>query len=218
MIELIFIGASTGFHEVDEIVYAINRLRPTYKFVGILDDNANVQNTSLRGIPVIGTLSEARKYKGAKFVFGIGSLKTRLLRKKILETTGLKETDFESIIHPSAVIDRTAKVGPGCIFHTGVCIGNNAEIGAFTVIAVNTAVGPYVKIAEFAMITSLVVVLTGAKIGKMSFIGSHSLITENVEIGDNVMVGVGTIVSRNLGDGLFVLGNPMRVISKTETK
>lgn len=218
MTSLVFLGASTAFYEVDEIVFAINKVKPTFKFIGILDDNPAVQGTNMRGIPVLGTLSDAHKFPDAKFIFGIGSLKTRLIREQILNKTGLKADDFVSVIHPSAVIDRTAKIAPGCIIHPGVCVGNDAVIESFSIIAVNSAVAPYVKIGAFSMITSLVVVLTGAEVGKMTFIGSHSLITENVKVGDYAMVGVGTIVSRNIDNGLFVLGNPMRVISKTEIK
>ena len=218
MIDLIFLGASTAFYEVDEIVFAINRSNPTYRFIGILDDNPAVQGTRLRDIPVLGVLADAKKYPKAKFVFGIGSLRTRTMREEILNKTGLQPVDFVTIIHPSAVIDRTAKIGPGCIFHPGVCIGNDAVIEPFTIIAVNSAVAPYVKIGSYSMITSLVLVLTGAELGKMTFIGSHSVITENVKIGDQTMVGVGTIVSRSIDKGLFVLGNPMRVMGKTEVK
>lgn len=216
MIELVFLGASTAFYEVDEIVFAINKLNPTYRFIGILDDNPSVQGTKLRDIPVVGVLTDAKKFSNAKFVFGIGSLKTRTIREEILNRTGLTSEDFVTIAHPSAVIDRTANVGHGCIFHSGVVIGNDAVIEPFSIIAVNSAIGPYVKIGSFSMITSLVLVLTGAEIGKMVFIGSHSLITEKVKVGDYTMVGVGTIVSRNIDSGLFVLGNPMRIIGKSE--
>jgi sugar O-acyltransferase (sialic acid O-acetyltransferase NeuD family) len=217
MIELIFLGASTAFYEVDEIVFAINKLNPTYKFIGILDDNPAVQGTRLREIPVVGTLGDAKKFPHAKFVFGIGSIKTRLVRDEILAKTGLTTSSFESIVHPSAVIDRTAKIGNGCIFHPGVCVGNDAIIEPFTIIAVNSAIAPYVKVGEFSMITSLALVLTAAELGRMCFIGSHSIITENVKVGEKSMVGVGTIVSRNIDKGVFVLGNPMRIISKTST-
>ncbi len=145
IIELVFLGASTAFYEVYEIVYAINKQNPTYKFIGILDDNPAAQGTKMREIPVVGVLSDCRKFSNAKFVFGIGSMKTRLIREEILGKTGLNPEDFVSIIHPSAVIDRTATVGPGCIVHSGVCIGNDVVIEPFAIIAVNSAIGPLCK-------------------------------------------------------------------------
>jgi UDP-3-O-[3-hydroxymyristoyl] glucosamine N-acyltransferase len=170
----------------------------------------------MRGIPVLGPLKQALTFKEVKFVFGIGSMKTRFIREKIIKDIGLQPDDFVTIIHPLANIDRTATIGPGCILHAGVCIGNDAIVEGFNVIAVNSAIAPYVRIETFAMITSLVVILTGAQIGKMSFIGAHCCVTENVKIGQFVMVGVGSIVTRNVEDGLFVLGNPLRSISKTD--
>jgi serine O-acetyltransferase len=53
-------------------------------------------------------------------------------------------------------------------------------------------------------------------IGQSTFIGSCSCVTEGIKVGDGAMIGVGTIVTRNLDNGVFVLGNPMRQISKVD--
>jgi acetyltransferase-like isoleucine patch superfamily enzyme len=164
---LVFLGASTAFYEVSEIINAINRKSKTYKIIAILDDNVETHGTTLGGVNVEGSLSISSKYKDAYFVFGIGSLKTRLIRQEILNRTNIEESRFVSIIHPTAVIDPSANIGNGCIIHPGVCIGNDAKIESFSIIAVNTAIGPYAHIGKFAMITSLVAILSNTKIGKL---------------------------------------------------
>jgi sugar O-acyltransferase (sialic acid O-acetyltransferase NeuD family) len=170
----------------------------------------------MNGIAVSGGLEEVSKYQECHFIFGIGSMRTRLIRHKIFEKLNLAPNRFATIIHPNAVIDQSARIGFGCIIHPGVCIGNDVTVENFVVIAVNSAIGPFACIKDYAMITSLAVVLSNAKVGKSSFIGSCSCITEGIEIGAGAMVGAGTVVSRNLDHGVFVLGNPMRQINKIE--
>jgi acetyltransferase EpsM len=216
IIDIVFLGASTAFYEISEIIRQINNIKYTYNILTILDDNHELHGKKMNEIAVSGPLSDVSKYKDCKFIFGIGSMKTRLIRHKIFDKLNLPIERFVTIIHPNVVVDHTAKIGNGCIIHPGVCIGNDVIVENFVVIAVNSAVGPYSLIKDYAMITSLSVLLSGCTIGKSTFIGSLSCITEGVEIGSGSMVGAGTIVSRNIDHGVFVLGNPMRQISKIE--
>lgn len=214
--KIVFLGASTAFFEISEIIRQINLISPTYEIITILDDNKDLIGKVMLGIQVSGPLSDVVKYQNCYFVFGIGSMQTRLIRHLIFNKLNLAPDRFATIIHPNAVVDQSAKIGYGCIIHPGVCIGNDATIQNFVVIAVNSAIGPYACIKDYAMITSLSVILSNAIVGRSSFVGSCSCITEGVEVGAGAMVGAGTIVSRNLDNGVFVLGNPMRQINKIE--
>jgi sugar O-acyltransferase (sialic acid O-acetyltransferase NeuD family) len=215
--KIVFLGASTAVHEVTEIIKAINKETPTYEVIAILDDNSNTHGKIIRGIQVLGDLSLVHIFgPEIKFIFGIGSMRTRLIRQNILRKIDLPKERFVTIIHPTAVIDESACIGHGCVIHPGVCIGNDAIIDSFAIIAVNSAIGPFAQIKAFAMVTSLVVILSNAKIGKAVFVGSCSCVTENVEVGDGSMIGAGTVVSRNVDIGCFFLGNPARLINKIE--
>lgn len=215
MMNLVIIGGGTAFYELRGIINTINKRKgPTYNILGILDDNESLHDIKLEGIPILGTLEAAKKYESqCRFVFAIGSMNTRLVREKILKKTGLREDQFESIIHPSAEIDDSATIGNGCIIHSGVVIGNHVSLKAFNVIAVNSAIGPYATLEKYAMVTSLCLVLTGCEIGQFSFIGASSTITENIKVGKGSFIGVGSIVTRSLKDGTFGMGNPFRVLN-----
>jgi len=216
MKDLVFLGASTAFFELMAIVKAVNNANaaPKYRALAILDDNVATHGREMLGVPVAGGLERVREYPGAQFVFGIGSLKTRLVRHAVVNRLGLDSSRYEAIVHPSAVIDESAVIGPGCIIHPGVCIGNDAELGSFSIVAVNSAIGPFAVLEPYAMVTSLVAVLSSARIGKSVFVGSCSCVTEGVSIGRGSMVGAGTVVSRDLSEGCFILGNPGRIINK----
>jgi UDP-3-O-[3-hydroxymyristoyl] glucosamine N-acyltransferase len=79
-------------------------------------------------------------------------------------------------IHPTAVIDPSAK------------IGLNASIGAYAVI------GPEVEIGENCTLQPHVVIYRGVKIGKNFFAHASVSIRENCRIGDNVLLHNGVVI------------------------
>lgn len=79
-------------------------------------------------------------------------------------------------IHPTAVIDPTAKIAEG------------AHIGPYAVI------GPQVRIGSHAIILAHVVIYSGAEIGSHFFAHAHSVVRENCTLGNNVTLENGAIV------------------------
>lgn len=83
-------------------------------------------------------------------------------------------------IHPTAVIDPSAR------------IGKDAHIGPYVVI------GPNVRIGTNAVLLAHVVIYQGAQIGDVFFAHAHSVVRENCRIGNNVILQNGVVVG---GDG-----------------
>jgi UDP-3-O-[3-hydroxymyristoyl] glucosamine N-acyltransferase len=79
-------------------------------------------------------------------------------------------------IHPTAVIDPSARIGA------------NASIGAQVVIAAG------VEIGENCILLPHVVIYRDVKIGRNFFAHSHVAIRENCEIGDNVLLHNGVVI------------------------
>ena len=53
-------------------------------------------------------------------------------------------------------------------------------------------------------------------IGDNSFIGINSIILPNTEIGSNCIIGAGSVVRGKIPDNSVVMGNPAKVVMKTE--
>jgi sugar O-acyltransferase (sialic acid O-acetyltransferase NeuD family) len=214
---LVVIGASNALREIAGIVHAINQLNPSFEIIGALDDSEEIQDKRINNVPVLGTIASASSLDSdVRFVFGIGSIKTQLIRDRILENSGVLRDRFPALIHPKADIDPTASVGNGCIVHPGACLGPGSSLDDFAVIAVNSALGPDARVNEFAMITSLVLVLSRATIGRMSFVGSMSCVLEDVNVGDGARIGVGSVVAKDVPSGAVAIGSPARLIGKNQ--
>jgi UDP-3-O-[3-hydroxymyristoyl] glucosamine N-acyltransferase len=83
---------------------------------------------------------------------------------------------YEPGIHPTAVIDPTAKVGTG------------AHIGPYVVIDAGSVVG------DDAVLLAHVVIYRGAKIGHRFFAHSHAQVREYCELGDDVTLQNGVVI------------------------
>src|SRR5438270_2722756 len=83
-------------------------------------------------------------------------------------------------IHPTAVIDKSARIGRG------------AHIGAYVVIE------PEVEIGENCVLLPHVVIYRGARIGNNFFAHAHAVVREYCRVGDNVTLQNGVVIG---GDG-----------------
>ncbi len=79
-------------------------------------------------------------------------------------------------VHPTAVVDSTAKIGAGAHIAPYVVIGAGAEIGANAVLLAH------------------VVIYRGAKIGDNFFAHAHAVVRENCRIGNNVLLQNGVVI------------------------
>ena len=217
MQEIVIIGGGYAFWEIHELIADINSHSPKYKVRGILDDNTELHGKSMNNIPVLGHVEKAKSFpQNVKFIFAIGSFKTRIIRSKILANLQLAEDRFETLIHPTSKIFSTAKVGHGCIIHYGSVVFNHSRVESFAIIAANCVIAVNNLIGKGSLMGSSITTTTGVKIGPYSFIGSGVNIGENVEIGPGAQVGMGSLVLKDVKEGVFVLGNPLRMLDKID--
>jgi len=211
---LLFLGASTAFLEIQELIHDINRVEPRHEIVGLLDDDVQLHGTKIDGIPVIGPLEAAVDHPEADLVFAIGSHKTRLIRHRIIDRLGLPEERFVSLVHPGAKVYPSARIGRGSIVHSGVVLGNDVVLHGFNVVTFGAIVGPYAQLGRYAMVTTHAVVLSRVVLGAAVFVGAASCIRDGIRVGPGALIGMASAVFQDVDPGAVVVGNPAKVASR----
>ena len=90
---------------------------------GLLNDREPV-GTILEGLPVLGKVSDAKKFEteGYLFINAILRIDGQQERIDLFESLGINRSSLATFIHPSAYVAPTAEIGAGCAILTGVCI------------------------------------------------------------------------------------------------
>jgi sugar O-acyltransferase (sialic acid O-acetyltransferase NeuD family) len=217
MQKLVIIGGSNAFWEISELIQDINKIENRYEIIAVLDDNTGLIGNKFNNLIVDGPIEKVKDFDNdVKFIFAIGSFKTRLIRENILKRINIPEDRFETLIHPNAKIFSNARIGHGCIIHYGTVIFNHTIIDSFCVIAANCVIAVSNYIGKGALFGSNITTTTGVKVGSYSFIGSSTSIGEFVTIGPGAQIGMASLILKDIPSGAFVLGSPPRMLDKVE--
>ncbi len=205
---VVVVGAS-GYPELAGLIDDINQINKTVNVIALLDDNTSLQGSEILGIPVTGDLDKANEYAAdVMFIFAISSSKNRLVRRDIVRRLGIPAERYLNIIHPSAKVYSTVKLGYGCIIFPNVIINHNSVVGNFSVISASTTIACRCLLGEGVLFGPNTVALESSKIGSHAYIGAGSVVSEFGDIGPGGFVGIGSVVMKKVDPGNFIMGNP----------
>lgn len=188
---------------------AIDTIENSYEIIGFIDDNPERQKLTFEGIPVYPR-KVLEKYKDVKVISLIGSEANFRNRDKIISDFKIPDSRFATIVHPTAMISRLAKVGHDVIVFAGVVVTANAVIGNHIFLLPNSVIHHDVSIADYNMIGANVTIAGHVTVGKSCYIGSASSIKNGINIGDCSMIGMAANVVRSVPSGSTMVGNPAK--------
>lgn len=212
---LVILGA-TAYPEIAELIRDINDTGSRYSVRCILDDNNDLHHKRIEGVEVIGGIDLAREHRDACFVMGIGSHKSRLIRRQIVDRLNISDDRWATLIHPRAKVYASASIGSGSIVHCGAVVGNGARLGRWVIVLWNSVLGANTIIGDGAMCASNVTVNSRVKIGSYSFVGAASAIADSICLEPGAMIGMGSLIIRDVPLGAFQFGFPSRILSRDD--
>ena len=181
--------------------------------VGFIDDYKR-KGSKFYGLDIIGDFSDLVKLKEQgmnSIFFGIGYTNMKL-RGELFNR--VKKLGFmtPNVIHPSALVDKSAKLSSGDIILAGVIIDRDVEIGDNVLFYAGCIISHDVQISNNVFFAPGVTVAGFVKVQKGSFIGAGSTIIGKISIGKYAIVGAGSVVIKDVPDNAVVAGVPARVI------
>ena len=198
MNRLIIIGAS-GHGKVVADIAVLNG----YKDIVFLDNDPEIKTCA--GYPVLGPDTMTSELDGDVFI-AVGNAE---IRKKLMERD--KTRSFPTLVHPSAVIAKSAEVDAGSVAMAGAVINPGARIGKGCIINTSSSVdhdcvvGDYVHISVGAHLSGTVVVGTG------TWIGTGAIVSNNVNICGGCMIGAGAVVIKDITEPGTYIGVPAKL-------
>jgi sugar O-acyltransferase (sialic acid O-acetyltransferase NeuD family) len=195
---IIIVGAQISGYagEVFELLEELD----SYEVVGFIDNAPEFQNKTIQGIPVLGPTDnlELLDLPTNNFHIAIGDNVTRGNIFKKLKELG---KNVITIVHPQAIVSKTAAISEGCYIGPEAIINRNVQVGEVSIIDSGSIIQQNTRIGFAVSLSSGVKVANGVQIDDYSFVGMGSSILSDIHVGSGVMIDIGSIVKSNVPSG-----------------
>lgn len=170
--------------------------------VSLHDDDADKEGRSVLGHPVRSALSEAR----GKAHIAIGDNDRR---QAIASAISL---EWISLIHPSAQVHASVKIGHGSLICAGAIVQPDAVIGDHVIINTGAVVEHDCSVGNYSHVAPRACLAGSVAVGDGCLIGAGAIILPQISLGAWCVVGAGGVVTKNFGDKSAVAGVPARLL------
>jgi sugar O-acyltransferase (sialic acid O-acetyltransferase NeuD family) len=212
--ELVLVGAGGFGRETAEAVRALNAAGARWRLAGYLDDDPARHGTVIDGVPVIGGTEELGNMPDASVVVCTGRPGNYVSRPRIVERLGLPPERYATIIHPSASMSSTSRVGPGTVLLAQTVLTAAVTVGSHVAIMPHVILTHDDVIGDFATMASGAGLGGNVHVGRGAYVGAGALVREDRHIGSCALVGMGAIVTRDVPPDEVWAGVPARYIRK----
>lgn len=170
------------------------------------------------GYPILGSFEDLLALDNLSDMNFLLTMGDNLIRTEMAEKIRSKEGQTPSVIHPTAVISRFAKIAEGVVVSPFTYIQADSKIGKDTVILSGVNISHNNSIGEGCFLAGGSTIGAYTRVGNYVFVGQGVLtISEKVRnIGENAFIGAGTLVTKPIAPNARVFGRPARQIKKNE--
>ena len=196
-----------------KVVLEVARLAgpPPFETVGLLDDLSENQTRTVGGLAVLG---------GREFLGQMGTIADGVLlgfgdapgRQNLVEELEVASVELPVLLHPTACVSRSARLGVGSQVLAGGYVGPGAAVGAGGLVNTGAIVEHDVTLGAGTVVGPGTVLSGRVSVGSGSEIGAGAVVLPDRTIGERARVGAGAVVTRDVPAGATVVGNPARSI------
>jgi len=205
---LVIIGASGLAREVYDLALVCYCDNPNFKVKGFLSDGpSNIQEMGYP--PVLNTVAAYEIQEGDVFFCAIGKVGDR---RKTTEIILSKGGVFINLIHPTAIISPSAKIGMGVAIKAYSSLASDVRIGNFVYLQSSVILGHDVIIEDYCHVNSFAFFAGFVHIEEMCTINAGAKLVQNVRVGKGAVIGIGSIVLKKVKSESTVFGVPARNI------
>jgi sugar O-acyltransferase (sialic acid O-acetyltransferase NeuD family) len=208
MQEIIIIGASGFGKEVAYHIKSINKIKPSFKIIGFIDDNPTIlDNEIIYGIKVVGNLNDllSNRFNVKNICIAIANNSSRV---SIVEKLKNRNFIFPNIIDPSVNFDSSNSIGFGNIIGHHVMLTCNISIGNFNILNGSSGFGHDVTIGDFNLFGPRTSISGCVKIGKLNTFNLNSSIIQNITIGNGNTLNLHSCLFKSIKDDGVYFGVP----------
>ncbi|MFN7842291.1 MAG: DapH/DapD/GlmU-related protein [Pirellula sp.] len=135
------------------------------------------------------------KYSKVYFHAGVADVAAK---QEIVSACVARNWIPHSILHPTAVVSRDAKIGKGVFVGPLAVVSTQATVEDYAIIHIHASIGHDSIVGEYTSILPGARVSGNVRIGKRVLVGSNAFLNAGISIGDDSQIDALTYVARNL--------------------
>ena len=156
------------------------------------------------------SFSSIKKIKNkVKIIIAVGDNKKR---SKLYSYYKKNLFSYAKVIHPSAIVANSVKIGEGTFVSAGSILNANTKILNNSIINSGSIIEHDSLVKNHAHIAPGVKIGGNSIVGNLCLIGIGSVLIDYIDIGENTIVGAGSVVIKNLKKNSKFIGIPAKEI------
>ncbi len=204
--------AIIGAAELGKLIASHAKNDSGYDIIGYYDD-FNTSET-FNTYPVLGKSdSVLNDYKAGKFdalMVGIGYSHMKARADIFNRFKG--SVPFANVIHSSAYVDPTCKLGEGIFILPGVVLDLEVELADNVLLNTATKIAHHSKIGKHSFIAPGVTIAGLVNVGEKCFIGVGAILKDCLIIANSSIIGGGALVLKDTEENSVSVGSPAKII------
>lgn len=117
---------------------------------------------------------------------------------------------FATLVHPTATIARSARLGVGVIVCPQSVISADAHVDDFVAINVLSSVGHDVHVGAYSTLSSHVDLMGSVRVGENVFFGSGAKVLPKLKIAAGSTIGAGSTIMRSVSERAVMYAQPAK--------
>lgn len=214
---LLLVGAGGFARETLELVHAVNAQVPTWRVIGLLDDDARMHGRRIHDVEVIGPSEAIHDHPDALVAACVASPDNPTGRLVLTGRLGLGPERYATLVHPAAVVARSASVGVGSVLHAGTILTSDVTLGVHVAVMPAVVLTHDDQVGDGVTFGAGVRVAGGVTIEDAAYLGSGALLREHLVVGSGSVVGMGAVVTQSVPAGEVWAGVPARRLRGVRT-
>lgn len=205
--KIVLVGGGAFTRELINYVYDVNHACNSIEILGFLDASADAMDSFNYGLEYMGAIEEYKPDPNVSLLMGIGD---PLVKERYFHHFKKLGASFYTLVHPTAVVSRTAILGEGVVVCPQAILSADARVGDLVALNGCASVGHDVTVGSFCTLSSHVDLTGWVKVGDRVFFGSGARVIPKVRIGNGAQIGAGAVVMMHVPESATVYAPPAR--------
>jgi sugar O-acyltransferase (sialic acid O-acetyltransferase NeuD family) len=206
MQDIIVVGAGGFARELRQFIpqcFPVGSVR----LKGFLSHNAHDLDPFNIAEPILAAPEKYVPEKNDRFLLGIGDIDHR---RRVTEELTARGAIFLSLIHPTAYVDTSAKVGEGCVIYPFVTIMNEAKLANFVAMNIYSSAGHDTQIGQYCNLSPYATMNGFSVLEDDVLLGTHASVLASNRVGRGSKVSANSVVTQDVRPETLVYGVPGR--------